>query len=164
MEVMDKNEIELEALAETGDKIKVGDRDYIIYPMTLGKIKLIGKKLSSFAPLIGFLDADISNRKKADKDFAKLISQSIDDVIVAFGVLTSPNNGKPPAELSKGEIEFLEWHMNVPKIIEILMTLKKQASIEGLLKNVSPLKEKKNLAGQDSFRPSSESQDGDSIT
>ena len=162
---MDKNEMELEALAETGDKIKVGNRDYIIYPITLGKIKLVGKKLSSFAPLIGFLDADISARKRADKDFAKMIEQSIDDVIEAFGVLIAPNNGKPPPKLSKEDIEYLEWNLGVPKIIEILMTLRKQASIEGLLKNVSPLKEKmKSSAGQSSSPLSSESQSGDSIT
>ena len=161
---MDKSDQQLKALAEESERVKVGDREFKIYPITPGKLSMINGVIEKFAPVVDEF-GKIGQGK--DSLFTQRLKEAIDEILDAIVIITMPNTGKAPditSESAKEIREYFKWSIEGAQAGEIVAILLKSASVGEPLKNVLPPRGTRNSPGQPTSDLSSSSPNGPSTT
>lgn len=120
-------------LADFPDELSIGDKKYKLYPLSLGKLKLMTKheKAVSFLIRMTSIDSEMTDEQAAQK-----LGEAIQSAIEIFHIVSSPNDGKMPQDLTAQEKEELRWSLTMADIQQIMMFLRAGTIPKALLKNV----------------------------
>jgi len=123
-------------LADISDTIKVGEEEFRLYPLSLGKMNLLSKHEAAVAELINFVrTAEGSDPAETARKFNK----AADSAIEIFHILTAPNDGKEPPPLPEAEKKSLRWQLTMRDVYQMMMFLRMGNVPKEMLKNVRGL-------------------------
>lgn len=138
-----KQKEQLEALSQIPEKIKIGDKEFALNPLPIGKIKVLGDVIFG---IFSKVDAFGKIESKDPEDFKRLLiekwSECIEEVITGTQVILSPNGKVALDQLMKDEEqkEFLRWNFTTEHLHIITGFILNSLNLKGLLKNVAPLR------------------------
>lgn len=136
---------ELGILAERPTKFKIGDEEFQIYPISLGKLDLLSEDDEKITDV---MNAIMSGKSLSDKEVREKLQAASEGIARMFHILTTPNDGKQPKDISKEEIEALRWKLDLGHLWQIMLLMRTSAVPTDMLKNVaSP--ELENQAGSE---------------
>lgn len=124
------------AIMEIPDSITVGNKEYTIYPLTLGKIETIGDKFNAILLLMSEIEG-------TNFITPKTIKATVGAVIDILWIITQENTDKPvDINVTKEFTDKMKWQLMPGQLKKLVAILKKQFGVEDILKNESTLKEK----------------------
>jgi len=152
---------ELEAIIEEPRQITLASGNkYIVYPLSIGKIKMITDRFGDLLEIIGMLTG--GDESKAEHA-VKAIKNSADSIVEVFYIITQPNEEKEiiiDDEIVKG----LAFGLTTPDLVLVVKVLKGSFNISDLIKKVMSLTPTAEAAevGPESSGSLSDSQNGNS--
>lgn len=141
-EKVEKQKEELEILTEIPTTIKIGEEDFRLKPLAIGKVKILGDVVFG---IFSKIDAFGKVESKDPEEFKKLLidnwSRCIEDIITGVQVVLSNGRiGLDELEKNEAEREFLRWEFNTEHLHAVAEFILKSVNLKGLLKNVAPLR------------------------
>ena len=123
----------IKMMGDVSDKITVGEKEYRLYPLSLGKIDLLSKHEKAVNELINFVRTvkDPDNTEAVEK-----FNEAADSAIEIFHILTSPNKDEEPKPLEADERKALRWSLTMPDVFHMMMFLRMGNVPKEMLKNV----------------------------
>ena len=123
-------------LADVSDTITVGEEEFRLYPLSLGKMNLLSKHEKAVSGLIDFVR---TAKEPDDAEAMKKFSEAADSAIEIFHILTAPNDGKEPEQLSAEKKKELHWKLSMPNVYQMMMFVRTGNIPKEMLKNVRGL-------------------------
>jgi len=127
---------ELEAIVEEPRQITLASgKKYIIYPLSIGKIKMITDRFGDLLEIIGMLTG--GDESKAEHA-VKAIKNSADSIVEVFYILTRPNK-EEEIIVDDEAVKRLAFGLTTPDLTLVVQVLKGSFNISDLVKNVMSL-------------------------
>lgn len=132
----EEKQSQLEILCEVPLKLKIGDGDFTVHPLTFNRlVKLKPHAEAIFKKVGGVAEMDFGSGEFIGTIFSK-IEELAEDLFGAMKVVLNPN-GKPDGEITD---EVLKEYLDTYTLGKILGFLVKTSNIGETVKNVSILR------------------------
>jgi len=154
---------ELEAIIEEPRQIKLASgKKYTVYPLSIGKIKMITDRFGGLLEIIGMLTG--GDEAKAEHAVTA-IKNSADSITEVFWILVQPNK-EEELIVNDEAVKRLAFGLTTPDLTLVVQVLKGSFNISDLVKNVMSLTPTATATevGQESSESLSGSQNGNSNT
>lgn len=150
-----KSKAELEAITQLPQDIILECGNMLtVYPITIGKIKMLSEHLGALYPLIEIL----SNKTESnEKEAIKKLQSAMDSIATCVYVLKQPNNGAI-ITINENELNEIAFSFTITDLFTIIKVISNAVNVNDLLKNVrSPKTEmEEEVLGADTLQESLE--------
>ena len=132
---------EIDILAELPKKLKLGDKEYDVEPLSLGKIRVIGNVAMQVFSIPKALDEakDIEAGEKLENFLRKNWNSVVDNILLAIRILLDPNK-KVNLEELKVKDDDLEWQVTINDVLGVVKFISSAVQVGEILKNANSLK------------------------
>lgn len=134
---------ELDILAEIPQSLKIGDKDFLLRPLSFGKIKLLGDVLLMiFQKVEAFGKMGTADPEQIQQILSTNWASLIDELILGVQIITCQNGKTSFDELKndKEMIEFLRWNFTTEQLKVVSDFIRNSIDLGGIIKNVAPLR------------------------
>ena len=157
---------ELEAIIEEPRSIKLASgKKYTVYPLSIGKIKMITDRFGGLLEIIGMLTDKDQDQDSKGMALMAAVNSSADSITEVFWILIQPNK-EEEIIIDDEAVKKLAFGLTTPDLTLVVKALKGSFNISDLVKNVMSLTPTATATevGRESSESLSDSQNGSSNT